>query len=92
MLHRQGQRPPPQGLRPTGQSETTPTNILELDGKALQRELDKIAAENPSTYRFWTDKEIQVVKTLKAKGVPARVIAKVVGRSTAAVRNRLYEG
>jgi hypothetical protein len=61
------------------------TKLLELSGKELEKELDRIASENPSNYRYWTTKEIDIVKSLRAKGVPTKKIAGVIGRTRASV-------
>ena len=61
------------------------TNLLDLSGKDLEREIEKIAKENPPRYRFWSQKEMDVVRKLHEKGVPPKAIAKAVGRSLPSV-------
>ena len=55
-----------------------------MDGRELQKELDRIIAEKASN-RGWTDKEIEIVRKLKDAGVPRRDIAIAVGKTTAQV-------
>jgi DNA-binding NarL/FixJ family response regulator len=62
-------------------------NILALDGKALQREIDRIAKENQPRSKAWTVKETQIATRLYEKGVPTWAIAKELGRTQPSVRN-----
>ena len=61
------------------------TDILQLDGRELQKELDRIASQSRPKHREWTMKEIDIVKALRAKGVPYKDIAKVLGRTPASI-------
>ena len=61
------------------------TDILQLDGKELQKELDRIASAAKPRHREWTTKEIDIVKALRAKDVPYKDIAKVLDRSVGSI-------
>lgn len=58
--------------------------LLDLTGKELEAELERIIRKNPSSVREWTEKEILIFQRLKGK-VPLRIIAKELGRTAAAV-------
>ena len=61
------------------------TDILQLDGKELQKELDRIVSQAKPRHREWTTKEIDIVKALRAKDVPYKEISKVLDRSVGSI-------
>jgi DNA-binding NarL/FixJ family response regulator len=58
------------------------TSLLELSGKDLEREIDKIAKSSKPARKEWTEKEIDIVHRLRAKGVSNKDIAKAIGRKS----------
>lgn len=68
-----------------------PKNLLNLNGKDLEREIDRIAKENPPRNIPWTPKEIDVIRRLREKKVPAKKIAQLLGRSVSSVYNQFYK-
>ena len=56
------------------------TNLLELDGKDLEKELAKIIEKSKKESHYWSDKERQILKTLWEAKVPYTVMAKKLGR------------
>ena len=57
------------------------TDILQLSGKDLQKELDRIVGESRHKRREWTEKEIEIVRALREKDVPYKDIGKALGRT-----------
>ena len=57
------------------------TDILQLSGKELQKELDRIVSENRPKRRMWTEKEIEIVRALREKDVSYKDIGKALGRT-----------
>ena len=57
------------------------TDILQLSGKDLQKELDRIVGEDRPKRREWTEKEIEIVRALREKDVPYKDIGKALGRT-----------
>lgn len=64
-------------------------NLLDLSGKQLEQELDRIAKENPPRGAQWTPKELEILQKLRSRRVSAKKIAKVLGRSVSSVWNRV---
>ena len=64
-------------------------NLLNLDGKALEKELDRIVKENPPRAAPWTQKELEILQRLRAKRVSAKTIARLLGRSLSSIFNRM---
>ena len=62
--------------------------LLNLEGKDLEREIDRIAKDNPPRNIPWTPKEIDVIRRLRLKKVPAKKIAQLLGRSLSSVQNQ----
>lgn len=52
--------------------------------KELDKQLNTIIKMNPTKYKFWTEKEVYILKKLWGK-VPRRVVAKTLGKSFDAV-------
>ena len=65
-----------------------PKNLLNLDGKALEKELDRIVKENPPRAAPWTQKELEILTKLRAKRIPAKKISELLGKSVNAIYNR----
>lgn len=60
--------------------------LLDLDGKDLEDELNKIIAENPK--EKWTEKEILILMRLHGK-VNTRIIAQKLGKSFNQVKHKI---
>lgn len=67
------------------------TDILSLNGKDLDRELDRIIKTAPKKRQYWSEKEILVIRRLSASNVDTKTISKVVGRSIAGVEGKLKD-
>jgi len=66
------------------------TNLLDLDGKELEKELAKIIEKNREIYPPWTPKEVEILKKLYLAGVPHKKIAEVLGRPIAGMRYKIF--
>lgn len=66
------------------------TNLLDLDGKDLEREINKIIDDAKSQSVFWSEKEIEILKRLHGSGVPYRKMAETLGRTIKAVENKTH--
>ena len=67
------------------------TNLLDLDGKDLEKEIEKIIEDDKSKSLFWTDKEIRILKMLQEGRVSHRKIAETLGRSVQAVDHQTHK-
>ncbi len=63
--------------------------LLELSGKDLEKELDKMIAENQVNYHHWTEKEVSVLKRLFEGGVPLLKISSLLGLKVGTVQNKV---
>ena len=61
------------------------TNLLDLNGAQLEKELQRIIKENPSRNKPWSPKEIAILKRLKDARVPIKTIAEKLGRTSKSV-------
>ena len=64
------------------------TDILNLNGKDLDKELSRIIATAPQRRKFWTEKEDVVLKRLYEAGISWHEIAKRMGRTYNSVQER----
>jgi DNA-binding CsgD family transcriptional regulator len=60
-------------------------SLLDLDGKDLDREIQKIIKSTASKRKPWTEKEIEIVRKLRDNNVPYKDIAKALGRTVPSV-------
>jgi DNA-binding NarL/FixJ family response regulator len=64
--------------------------ILELDGKALEEEIQHIIETSPiRKQKTWTVKELVVARRLAEAGVSQKKIALLLGRSMDSVNSKL---
>lgn len=61
-------------------------NILHLNGRELEAEIERMAKENPIVAP-WSEKEVAILRRLHGK-VPILVIAKATGRSRGGVQQK----
>ena len=64
-------------------------NILDLDGKELEKELQKIIEKSRKESRSWTEKERTILKKLWTEKVPYSVISEKLGRTTNGIDKQL---
>ena len=57
-------------------------NILELDGRELEEEIERIIKDSPKRWggKIWTKKEDEIIKRLQGK-VSNRIIGEVLGET-----------
>jgi len=63
-------------------------NLLDLNGKQLEEEVQRIIKDNPQRVKRWTKKELDVLQSMSGK-VPSKVIAEQLGRSVNSIDAKL---